>query len=145
ADTKTVAPPPRAIAPQKTEKKSAQKPEKKSGYVVTEYQIPAADTEYFPAGGASPSSLVVNVILGLVALAVVAIVIWIGMRPASAESVQVESALGQRGWVRQHAPLEAGGRQERRLILFRPSINSTDSDLEFRWNAGENGIGWVFR
>ena len=144
------APPTTASTPRPASSKAAippprSKPTQKPAYVVTEYQIPSADTEYFPSAGAEPSSFVVNLVLVLVAVVVLAAVIWIGMRPASAQSVQVESALGQRGWVRQHAPANAGGRQDRRLILFRPSVDSNDADLEFLWNPTGTGIGWAVR
>jgi hypothetical protein len=121
------------------------KPAATPTYVVTEYQIPTADTEYFPSAVAGPSSWILNLLLGLIAVAALAIVIWIGMRPAATQSVQLASTLGQRGWVRQHAPADAGGRQDRRLILFRPSINSADSEIEFIWNAGGKSIGWALR
>jgi hypothetical protein len=122
------------------------KPGLKPTYVVTEYQIPGADTEVYPAAGRRrPSSLAVNILLGLIAMSVLTVAVWIGMRPAASQSVQVESAPGHRGWVRQHTPIEAGGRQDRRLILYRPSLNSTDSELEFSWNVAGNSIGWVFR
>ena len=148
------APPPAPTAPPATKRSASSKvvlppprtkPAPRQDYVVTEYQIPIADTEYFPVSSHERSGPVVYVVLGLAAMAVFALVLWIGTRSGATQFVQVATALGERGWVRQHSPIDAGGRLDRRLILFRPSINSTDSELEFNWMPATSAIGWVFR
>jgi hypothetical protein len=59
--------------------------------------------------------------------------------------MQVITTPGERGWTRQHVTAGIGMKQDRQLVVYRPSLDATDSVLEFGWNPSSKTVGWVFR
>lgn len=48
------------------------------------------------------------------------------------------------GWMREtSAPV--GAKQERQLVLYRPSLGATDCRLEFTWKVSDRALAWTFR
>ena len=40
---------------------------------------------------------------------------------------------------------DSGAKQARQLILYQPSLNATNGQLEFTWKVDDPGVGWIFR
>jgi hypothetical protein len=88
----------------------------------------------------------VKVLLTIAALTALSIPIWKHMLTPSQAPTEVDTAMGAGGWVRDGVSrFEPGYKQLRQLVLYRPSMNAKDCRLEFTWQVGTAGVGWVFR
>ncbi len=82
--------------------------------------------------------------LGL--LAVAAVLIPVLRRVSHPPPKQIETTVDGGDWIREAAVLgDPGVKQERQLVLYRPSLKAGDGRLEFDWTPDEKGVGWVFR
>ncbi len=88
-----------------------------------------------------------QLLLGAALLGALVIPIWHALPTRSKpKTVAIETnALGG-GWLRQSASnADAGAKQARQLLLYQPSRNATNGQLDFTWRVGERGVGWIFR
>lgn len=92
---------------------------------------------------ARDASLGVRLLLGGVAIAGIAIPIWMYSSSQRSHAV-VEANMGGGGWMREpSAPM--GAKLARQLVLYRPSLGATDCRLEFAWTVNSQGVAWIFR
>ena len=69
------------------------------------------------------------------------------MPPRSkAKAVEVETDTRGGGWVRESTSGgDSGAKQARQLILYQPSLDAANGQLEFTWKVDDSGVGWTFR
>ena len=104
----------------------------------------ASDPVLSRRGG--PLSFSIKFILAATAVAALGVAIWFrASQSRPPEMIEVTSAMGEGGWMRERVAVDAGLKQGRQLVLYRPSLSAANCRLEFTWRVDERGIGWVFR
>ena len=88
-------------------------------------------------------SLATKFFLGGALAAGIAIPVLVRVYGPNPQAV-VDSTPRGGGWLRESSA-PAGAKQPRQLILYRPSLDSTDCRLEFTWNLSGRPLGWTFR
>lgn len=93
-----------------------------------------------------PLSFGIKLVLGTAVVTAILVAFWLRTgTPRQPEMIEVTSAMGEGGWMRERVAVDAGLKQGRQLVLYRPSLSAADCRLEFTWRVDERGIGWVFR
>ncbi len=93
-------------------------------------------------------SLGIKLGIGILAIAAAVAPLWLrsGSSSNPSKPIEVEASMGGGGWMREPVSrLEAGFKQSRQLVFYRPSLSATDARMEFTWNLSSPSVGWIFR
>ena len=82
--------------------------------------------------------------VGVVAAIAVAVPVWRrAVRPAEPSA---QTTIEGGDWARESASGgDAGAKQSRQLVIYKPALKATDCRLEFNWTVASGDVGMVFR
>lgn len=121
--------------------------------LVQSRATPSLGTQSFPNLYPAPlfpprGRRVWKLLLGPALLAAMVVPVWRQTMPPRSKAKAVEVATDTRGggWVRESTSgADSGAKQARQLILYQPSLNATNGQLEFTWTVDDPGVAWIFR